>query len=372
MEKRFLIGCMANEVRNGRLNGSHPDLEKGVGSTTKNIAFTKKISRGRDRYPYASGQHTKFNFKRIAELNGQTISDVIHSEKDSQQASTEGHPYKNYDEDVFGFMNADKLTLSEEEFIELPDEQKVGFTSKTKGKGKKEKTIYEKNVTKKRKARLMVTPLQAIGPTRIQREFCVKATDKTNLLYEKEIYSAIMSMGFNLDINEVGRFRVSEDSSGFRDYAPFELEAFGLKADEDGIIDIGKEERLKRIKDTLKAIQFYNSTACQNNNLEDLNAKFVILAEYRIGNNIFNNVFRNNSLDIEYLKEAIRENEEFRLSDIYIGVRAGFMQVSSEDGEKKDLRELLKEKLSDLKYVKVTDIKKAFEGYIEHASKTLS
>ena len=256
-----------------------------------------------------------------------------------------------------GFMIASKLSLNEEEFKKLSEEEKATFKRTKKGK----KVLYEKNITKKRKARLMVSPLQAISSTRIQREFNTRVTDATNIIYTREVYSNIMSMGFNLDIKNVGIYTVSEDESGFRDYSPEEIEVFGLDVDENGIIELDKEKKKKRIIDTLRGIQHFNTGIAQSNNLEDLNTKFVIMADYSIGNNIFNNIFRNGTLDIDYLIEAIEENEEFRQSKVYIGVRHGFMKLGD-----KDLREVLEETFEDNDDILVGTVSNAFNGYVEN------
>lgn len=353
---KFLAGCIGVETRNARLNGSSRDAEGG-GSTVQNIAYTKKIRSRQGTFPYASGVYVKKNIKDFAKDMGHNISGV--RSLSTTEAVSEGHPYINYDEDVMGFMIASKLVLNEDEFNELPKEVKPTFTKTTKRK----KALYEKNITKKRKGRLMVSPLQAISSTRIHSEFNVRQTDATNLLYTKEVYSNIMSMGFNLDVANVGVFRVSEDESGFRDYSNEEIEGLGLVVDDDGIIKLEKEDKEKRIIDTLRAIQHFNTGVAQASNLEDLNSKFVIMGEYRIGNNIFNNIFRDGILDIDYLLEAIEENEEYRLSDIFIGVRSGFMTVVGED-----LRDVLLETFKGNDNVKVGTVKEAFDGYIEHLS----
>lgn len=358
MTNKFLTGCVAIETKNARLNGSSKDVEGG--STVQNIAYTKKIRSREGVFPYGSGVYVKKNIKNFAKLKGHNISRV--RALDTTQAVTEGNPYKNYDEDIMGFMIAGKLSISEEEFEDLPEEEQATFKRVKKGK----KVTYEKNITKKRKARLMVSPLQAISSTRIHQEFNTRQTDATNIIFSREIYSNIMSMGFNLDINNIGVYNVSEDESGFRDYSPEEVDLFNLDVNDNGVIKLDKEEKNRRITDTLRAIQYFNTDIAQANNLEDLNSKFVIMAEYSIGNNIFNNIFRNGLLDIDYLKEAIDENEEFRLSNIYIGVRAGFMKVDD-----KDLRDVLIDEFKDYSNVVIGTVKEAFDNYIKNYIKTL-
>lgn len=355
---RFLIGNFAIETKNANLNGSSKDAETTAGNDKENISFVKKITVDRDKYPYASTPNVKYNIKRFAKDHGFSLS-KIHAISTKESAS-DGHPYKNYDEDVLGFMNAAKVSLTEEEYEQLPDEEKAGF--------KKEKKNYTKNITKKRKSRLQMSPLQAIKATRIQPEFGIRNTDSYPLLYTKEVYSCIMSSGFNLDITRLGTFTVNEDNSGFRDYAPEEIKQYGLH-EGNGIISLSKEEKFRRIEVTLRGIQYLNSTARQTNNLEDLTSKFIILGEYRIGNNLFNNIFRDGTLDMDYLKEAIFENEDFRLSKIYIGIRSGFMP-----GLKELLVQMAKELETDLGKEDVFfigTVKDAVDNYLDDLKETL-
>ena len=350
---RFLNGSIAIETKNARLNGSSRDAED-RGSSVQNISYTKKIRNRNGVFPYASGVYVKKNIKRYALQKGMSLSSV--RSISTTEAVSEGDPYANYDEDIMGFMIASKLSLSPEEYADLDKEQQKTFKKITKGKN----VSYEKNITKKRKARLMVSPLQAISSTQIQQEFNVRETDKTNLLYTKEIYSNIMSLGFNLDIKNVGVFRASEDETGFRDYSVGEINNYDLKENDDGMIYLDNNIKLDRIETTLRAIQYFNTDIAQTNNLEDLNTKFVIMSEYSIGNNVFNNIFRRGNLDIDYLIEAIDENENYRISPIYIGIRKGFMIY---DG--KDLRDILGEKLGDNSNIIIDTVGEAFNSYID-------
>jgi len=344
---KFLVGSFAIEVKNARLNGSSKDAEKS-NTSLENISYTKKISSGRNTFPYMSTQKTKYCIKQNCNI---PIS--IIKQNSTTEALSEGNPYKNYDEDVMGFMIAQNSEIDQEEFNTLSELEQKGYTKSGKGKNIK----YKKNITKKRRSRLMMSPLQAIGHTKIHTEFCTKMTDIANLIYSKEVYSAIMSSGFCLDVNNVGVFSVSEDASGFRDYAQQEVEGLNY-AIKDGKFELSYEEKKKRIVATIKGIEYLHTFSCQNNNYEDINAKFIILCEYSIGNAVFNNIFRNNELDIEYLIEAIKENKQFRLSNIYIGVRTGFMENLKNDLENEIARNNMNE------YVKIGSVGEIIDSYI--------
>jgi len=356
---KHLLGNICVETKNASLNGSKKENEN-IHGGFDNISFCKKISINKDKYPYASACQISRNILKTLKTNfGHNLAKV---KLNGKQAMPECHPAKNIDEDIRGFMFAGTAKLSEEEYEEKTEKEQSLY----KATKKNNKTTYTLNVTKKRKACLQLTPLQAIQPTKIQTEFGVCITDKDNCIYNKEVYAGYMSYSFNFDLTNVGKFKVSEDSSGFRDYDEKEAKSLGLNIDENNNIILDKKIRLKRISDTLRAMQFYNSNVRQTSNLEDLTPKFVILGEYSIGNNIFNNIFRNGELDIEYLKEAIFENEPFRTSSIFIGVRTGFMP-----GIKENLIDMGKQLEEKNINIKIGTIKEAFDKYIEHVEKTL-
>lgn len=369
---RFLQGNFAVEVKNGRLNGSSKDVEQRQGSGLENICYTKKIRSNEGVFPYASAQHVKKNIKEMLNEKGYKLSTIKalgeskktqDGAKVSQKSASEGNPYYNIDENIMGFMNADSIDLTEEEYNDLDKISQFGFKKETK----KGKISYKKNITKKRKAALMLTPLQAIGHTRIEKEYCTKQTDKNPMIYTKEIYSTNMSSTFNLNISQVGRFTESDDTCGFRDYNIKEAKILKEKLGVDSL-NHNKETRFNCIRDLLKAIQHYNSKICTANNLEDLNSKFIILCEYSIGNNIFCNIFKNHELNIDYLTEAINENEDYRLSKIYIGVRSGFM-TNKETG--KDLKNIIIEAFGEDDRFKIGSVQNAFDGYLEYLNETL-
>lgn len=317
-ENIFLVGNILREVKNGRLNCNNAKNEQFTNDAA-NGTYVKKIRRGNEIFPYASTQNQKKVIKDFARSQGFSISSV--RSINSKSATNEGNPYKNYDEDIMGFMNAEALTLTAEEYEELDEKDKIGF----KKKGKKG---YAKNITKKRRAKLMMTPLQAIGNTKITSEFSTRQTDDTSLLYTKEVYSTDMSSAFILDVDGLGRFNANDRESAYRDYNLEEAEAILETPIEEKEMnfEINVEERISRVNVTLDALRVLNSRITMTNNLEDLSAKFIIMANYNVGSSIFNNIFENSELKIDYLKQAIEENEQYRISKVYIGCREQFFR----------------------------------------------
>lgn len=353
---KYLTGNILRETKNARLNGSSPESET-YKDSNKNTSYVKKIRREGQIFPYVSGQNQKRNICIFAEMQGHRISPVIALSKEAdkkQRAKIDGHPYRNYNEDVMGFMVADSITIEKEEYDKLDEKEKKLWEKK----GKK----YKKNITKKRRSNLMISPLQAIGHTRITNEFCTRETDKHPMLYAKEVYSTNMSSSFILDIERVGRF-VSDDSpTGYRDYSKEEVKVFKLE-EKDGVIELDKETKLKRIEDTIRGLQLMPMRGTMANNLEDMSAKFMIFAEYKLGISPFNNIFEDNKLKIDYLKEAIEQNERYRLSKIYIGCRSEFFKQDNEW-----LRDILEYEFRDNEKFVVGSVDEVVTEYLNELS----
>lgn len=361
-ENRFLVGNLLREVRNGRLNCNNASNESSKGSTN-NTTYVKKIRRRKgtstEVFPYASSQNQKKAMKEFAKSQGKSISMV--KSASTTEAVSEGNPYKNWDEDIMGFMIAKAITITEEEYNNLDEKDKVGY----KKEGKKG---YKKDVTKKRRAKLMMSSLQAIGHTRIAQEFCTRQTDETPILYEKEVYSTDMSSAFILDVADVGRFNANDNQADYRDYNLQEAQAIMDKKVEDNQVEIelDREERIGRIEMTLEALRVMNSRTTMTNNLEDLSARFIIMAEYSIGSSVFSGIFSENRLNIEFLRQAIEENEKYRLSNIFIGVREEYMEK-----EGTTLAETLRFNFGDDDRIIITGVSESMSRYMNYIRETL-
>ena len=347
---KFLVGSVLREVRNGRLNCNNAQNEE-FKSGNDNTTYVKKIRVGRETYPYASAQWQKKNIKEFAKNQGHKISPVV--SLTSTSVYIEGNPYSNYDEDIMGFMIAQNIELNEEQYSNLSEEERVGF-KKSKGK-------YKKNITKKRRSNLMLSPLQAIGSVRVTDEFSTRTTDKTPLLYSKEVYAADMSCGFILDIDKVGVFNANDNESAYRDYSLQEVEELGKDVDDTGLFYLSTDEKLRRINTTIDGIHHMDTRVTMTNNLENLSAKFIILAEYKIGSAIFNNIFGDGKLKIQYLKEEIEKMELYRLSKIYIGCSSEYFKQ-----EDRYLKDILEFEFANDDRIIMGDVNSAIESYKEY------
>lgn len=332
---RKLNGFYAIEVLNGRLNGSSAQVESNK-SGYKNATFTKKVA-GRSKI---SSQCQKFNLKEhMIFMSGKEQSERV---KEGKQIKALLDPFKDEIDDIFGFMLAEKVEISKEEYEALDDNKKQLF--------KKVKNIYQANITKKRKSRLQMNALVNVSNRKIQWEWNVASSSTDFMPYQQEVYSGVHTSIFNLNIDEIGKFIISNEPSEFRDYSVEEAKLSTVR-------DLTNEERIDRVNHVLTAIEFLSISSNQTNQLTDTKPKFVILADYSWGNNAFQGILKENELDIDMLNECIEQNEKYRLSKIYIGVNKFF------DDNYNNMKKNLEEAFKSCDFIEISDVQTAFENY---------
>lgn len=331
---RKLNGFYAIEVLNGRLNGSASQVENKSGYD--NATFTKKVA-GKSKI---SSQCQKFNLRNfMMEMSGSSQSERI---KDGKQIKALYDPFKYDLDDIFGFMLAEKMEINEEKYNLLEDSQKKLY----KKVGKK----YQSNITKKRKTRLQMNALINISNRKVEWEWNVASSSTDFVPYQQEVYSGVHASIFNLNIDEIGKFIISDNSSEYRDYSVEEAKLSNVR-------DLTSEERFERINNVLNAIEHLSISSNQANHLTDTKPKFVILADYSWGNNAFQGVLNKDGLDIDMFKECIDQNEKYRLSKIYIGVNKFF------DDAFNKIKSQLEEEFEACDFIEISNVQTAFENY---------
>lgn len=340
---KFLNIGYAIETINARLNGSSEEVESKKDSFN-NTTFTKKIG-GR---AMVSAVSVKSNMKEY--MKNVYSEEVNIKSKDGKQVKLSPNPMKYLFDDVFGFMIAEKISIEEDDYNLLSNEEKQLY--------KKNKKVYECNATKKRVARLQMGSLVNVSNKKVNLEFNVCSTDSHSMPYKLETYSGIMAGIANFNIEAVGEYKVSNAETEFRDYNEIEAKVLDVR-------NLNREEKIERIEKTLRALEYLSIRGNQTNHLTDTKPKFIILAEYSWGNNVFQGVIKGNGLDIEMLKESLDQNEEYRLSNVYIGVNKFF------NDDFKTTINSLKQDLGDLEYVIVNHVHNIFDEYIKHLKESL-
>jgi len=337
---------------------------KSSSSNFDNAVATKTINKNGRTYPYVSGQAWRYWWRETLRNNySWTLSPIT---RDNKVAYTDANPFKFDDDDVFGYMKATKDAKVDEGGNPVLD--------------KKGKAVLE-NATVTRISPLKNSAIVAVGSTRTEEHWSTMSRqDGDPVPYSKQEYSAIMKGMFSLDLGQVGTFSTL-NRTGFKNLTAKQQEealANGSTKVTDEItghtlIQISKEIRLKRSKETIAALKTISGGAMQTNNLADVTPKFIVLATTKSGNHPFSHVAKGQELDrtrtekvllnIDGLKEVLKEYKSQIIGTVFVGKRSGFM-----DEYNAELL-ALKELGDDYPTIKFVSVGEAIDGYCEQLDK---
>ncbi len=283
---------------------------KDAGERTDNAVKVKTIKRGRDVFPYVSGQSIRYWWREtLMKKFDWKLSPV---ERVKKVAYTSADPIEYDDDDMFGYMRATKEEIEEN--------------------GKKKKG---KDITVTRISPIKNSPLLSIYSQSPTNDFGVMARQKEGdpVPYEHEFYSTIFKGIFSIDIDMSGVFYETHKTGYNNLLKEIKEKAKNLNLEYDEENKSWKmpvEIRQKRIKDVILALPYLSGGANLTTHLTDVSPKFIILAVIEGGNNIFMNIVDEDGVNFEALTQIIEEYKDIILSDIYIGKREGFLDEINE------------------------------------------
>ena len=322
-----IIGFMLVDAPHSALNNAGSD----AGDRTDNIVRVKSIRKNGRVYPYVSGQALRYWWRDTLEKQfNWELSPII---RDKKIAFTEANPITYPDDDAFGYMRALKA--------------KDGGT-----------------VT--RISPLKNSPLISVVGHYPTNDFGVMSRQKEGdpVPFEHEFYSTILKGIFAIDLDSLGKFSEIE-KTGYRNMYPklVELaESEGLKHDETNWV-LSKDERLKRVSDIINAIPYLSGGAKNTYHLTDVSPNLILLTSISTGNNIFMNIVReeDNELifDLNALNEVLEDYKDKIKSNLYIGMRKGFLPEIYEQ-----LEEFSKEN-DNVEFGSIKEITDKFTGKLE-------
>lgn len=327
---------------------------KNTSSNFDNAVATKRIRKNGRTYVYVSGQAWRSWWRDALQKNlNWELSPVT---REAKIAFTDANPLKYADDDVFGYMKAAKEVILNEEGNPVLD---------NRGKEKTE------NVTVTRISPLKNSAIISVASVTPEENWSSMARqDGDSVPYGKHEYSAIMKGMFSLDLAQVGTFSDYNKTGYVNLSAILKNEALENGASEiddvfvpnHKLIRIGKETRIKRATDTIKALKNISGGAMQTNNMGDVTPKFIVLATTKTGNHPFSHIATKTgaydeyaTLDIDALREVISDYKADFEGKIFIGKRAGFMD------EKNDALAKLIEDFSDL--IELKTVNTAIDEY---------
>jgi CRISPR-associated protein Cst2 len=302
---------------------------------TDNRVITKKIVKHGQTYVYVSGQAWRYWWRdTLQKYFGWAMSPISREDK---VAFTEANPVKYDDDDIFGYMRAAK-------------EEKMGEDGKVVMKNNKPVMV---DATVTRVSPLKNSALISVGAVKVATNFSSMSRHEGDPVpYGKDEYGATMKGMFSLDLEQVGTF-ASYNKTGFKNLnAETRKQALATDGsiepddkflkDKDGnpakLVRLCPETRKTRASQTIEALKYISGGAMQTNNMEDVTPKFIVLAITTTGNHPFTHIItgdpiRNEEiiLNIEALKEVLKEYKDQFVGKVYIGRRAGFFDVHKEN-----------------------------------------
>ncbi len=273
-------------------------------------AEVKAIRVQRYEYPYVSAQSARYWLHSTAErrTSERAMSPIAHGKGNKQQAFTVGDPITYWDDDLLGYMRAEKAEKDED--------------------GKKIKS----DGTLTRISPFRTGTLVAASPTEIVTDFGVMARGSGYpVLHAHEFYRATLVGQFSLDLSAVGTFSYM-NRSGQRN-----LGAEGIaRANAEGLEHLIERkayrlpfaERVGRVADLLRAFARLEGGAKQTLHYTDVSPAFVCMAVLHGGNNPFGALIAPTALPelhLGVLEESITAYPDEFQSPLYIGLRQGFM-----------------------------------------------
>ena len=302
---KHLIGLTLIDAPHSALNNAGAEASQ----ATENIVVVKKLQKGRNTYPYVSGQAWR-NWWRTTldqEFNDWQSSPI---EREKKIAFTAADPVTYDDDDVFGYMRAQS---------EMQGKKKV-------------------NITVTRLSPLKCSPLISIDPQVPTNDFGVMARQEGDPVpYEHQFYSCVLQGIFSLDLNAVGTFS-DINRTGYKNIASSYVQtiedAGGTQVNDTSEWALPKEIRVRRCQQTLEALPILSGGAKLTSHLTDVTPKLIILSVLEGGNHPFMNLIIEQNgageLSMDALRQVINDYADGFCDAIYIGRRSAFMDESDE------------------------------------------
>ncbi len=300
---KHIIGLVLIDAPFSALNNAGTEASQ----STENIVAVKTLRKGRNVYPYVSGQAWR-NWWRIT-LEKELVWNLSPITRGTKTAFTAADPVEYPDDDLFGYMRAQSEEVHQE--------------------GKKPK---KQNITVTRLSPLKCSPLISIESQQPTNDFGVMARQEDNPVpYEHQFYSTVLKGIFSLDLSAVGTFW-NVNKTGYKNvseqYAEKIRENGGIQSDDKTHWILPKDIRLKRSKDVIKALSVISGGANLTSHLTDVTPKLIILGVNEGGNHPFMHLVvekqGKGEFSIPAFKQVLEDYKD-RLDSIYVGRREGFM-----------------------------------------------
>jgi CRISPR-associated protein Cst2 len=328
-----IIGFLLVDAPFSALNNAGMD----AGSKTDNTVAVKVIKKGREIYPYVSAQAWRYWWRDV--LKEKYAWEMSPIARETKIAFTDANPFKYIDDDLFGYMRAQK--------------EKEGGTLT-------------------RISPLKNSPLISVYNQNPTADFGVMARHEGDPVpFEHQFYSVVMKGIFSIDLTNTGVFGLI-NKTGYKNLSEKHIEKIGIQKsieESKSILSnnqytIDKGIKLKRLEDLLNSLSYISGGAKQVLHHTDVTPKFIVLMVIEGGNNILMNIvnediandYTKKIINIDALKSILTDYKDIIKSDVFIGRNEGF-----QDNLKDDLALLCSSGLN----IKIETVKKSLESFSE-------
>lgn len=351
-----IVGTFLIQAEGAFLNGAGTE-PYGQGDITIPKTFkTLREAGGQASIPYVSSQAWKrwlrdtFQEENPTEPKLQILTTDVNKQNNTNKVGAEVDPVNFAEADIFGFMKAEKgqgKAVKTKDVIEDDDdsnEEAVEDTSK--GKEKVRPSIRTSPFQSSILVSLRKTGWEGIDngwvhPKRLSEEVEAKNPDAnpTPLPYNTKFYNTQLQGIFGLSYSRLGVFRCEGDRMEIdQSLAKKYLDEKKIEQHPDfpgrkiyRMIDNPRKDRATKI---LNSLAIMRGGAKQAQFGTPVHPQVLILAGITSGNLIFNNIFKDSpkgpKIKIETLEEVLKDYTPRLVSNIYIGIRTGYLEDENE------------------------------------------
>ena len=375
-----VVGTFLIQAEGAFLNGAGTE-SYGKGDITVPKTFkTLRESGGQTQIPYVSSQAWKrwlrdtFQEEYPSEPKLQILTTGVNKQNNTNKVGAGVDPVNFAEADIFGFMKAEKgqgktKGVDTDEDIDINDES---AENNSKGKEKVRPSIRTSPFQSSILISLRRTGWEGIDngyvhPKGLSQEVEKEHPDAnpTPLPYNTKFYNTQLQGMFGLSYSRLGVFRcegdrIEIDQSLVKKYLNEKKIEQHPDFPDRKIYRMINNPRKYRATNILKSLAVMRGGAKQAQFGTPVHPQVLIIAGITSGNLIFNNMFEDSpngpKIKIETLDEILKDYSARLSSNIYIGIRTGYLEVENE----KKLREWARNK----KYGKRTIVKEsALEEY---------
>lgn len=285
----------------------------------ENTVGVKVIQTREGNFPYVSAQAFRYWLRTTLEtkIPGWKAAPII---RDDKIVYTDGNPLRWWDDDLFGYMRA----------------QKKGSAKAKRESGISSQEETETSDTVTRTAPFRVSTLVSIAPlVRLTHDFgTMSRQEGFPVLHEHQFYRTTLKGLFSLNLHASGTFSY-RSRTGFRN---LDEERIKMAQGVPGIEHLEEEKsyrlpaslRLERIKALFEGMAHLEGGAKLALHYTDVSPTLIILAVTKGGNHIFNHTVgasRQGQPEIKTaaLEEALTVFADNLLSPIYVGWVRGYL-----------------------------------------------